>query len=86
MRKKIKTLISYLASFIFEDVEYKKLMSYITLKQEHKAITLVDEKIGYLEATKVLYREDSVLEYQIQQCIKLKEVIEKVQLQSLVEE
>lgn len=83
MRKKVINIIVTLATFIFNDVEFKKLMSYISLNLLNNARLFVEEKLELLESTIVLYAEDSVIKEQIKKCRKLEDIITDEYISSL---
>jgi len=76
-------IIVMLATFIFNDVEFKKLMSYISLNLLNNARLFVEEKLELLEATIVLYTEDTVIKEQVNKCRKLEDIITDEYISSL---
>ena len=83
MNKKVKKLVLNLASFIFDDVEFKRLISYINLELFNNARLYVEEKLEYLETTLVLYLEEGVTQSKIQKCRKLDDLLTEEYINSL---
>lgn len=84
MKKKTITLILNLAKFIFTDKEYNKLLSYVKLNLLNSIRIFVEEKLEFLEATLVLYKNDTVIEAQLKKCRELDTVITEEYMNSLV--
>jgi hypothetical protein len=83
MNKKTKKVITMLATFIFSDIEFKKLMSYLSLNLLNSARLYVEEKLELLETTVILFAEDAVINLQIKKCRKLDDIITDVYISSL---
>jgi hypothetical protein len=84
MKKKVINVIKTLAAFIFNDVEFKKLMSYISLNLLNNARLYIEEKLDLLEASIVLNKEDIVIKLQVEKCRKLEDIITDQYISSLI--
>ena len=84
MNKKVMTLIISLCTFIFTDIEFNKLITYLRTKLYNSARLYVEEKLELLEATLILFMEDSIIEEQIKKCRRLDDIVTDIYINNLV--
>lgn len=83
-RNTLMNTIINLAKFIMSEEEFSKFMVYLKMKLYARLRLFVEEILEDLETKFILYRDNTVLEAQIEKCKRLDVLVTDLYVDSLV--